>query len=224
MKSHFVPHLILLLAAFGIGFCAILFSIQYKKELPPEETASISPTPTPLQLVPPKNAFIAEIQATTGTVDRIPWDSPDTFPASSGATLFQEDEIVTHENATSVIAIPNVLKLTLSQGSDVFFGSMLPEKITLKQKSGSISYQMDETTISPVSIRSLNALVELASGSATITIEDGFSTINLLSGSAKLSTVAGDNNTYVWQLKPKDFAVINGTTGNVRTQGKLLSE
>jgi hypothetical protein len=222
MRQRTIIGFLGVVTAFTLGVSLVVLLHQKTNTKQEVTELPVTPTPTLLALQPPTGALTGTILSTTGAVDRIPWDSPDSFVASKGATLFQEDEIITKAGSGAYISIPGVVYFSLLEDTDVLLGSLLPDKLAFKLKKGTITYQIETGQPAPVSIRCLSGLLEITSGTGTIQIFNGMVTISVASGQAKLASVDSTNTTRVYLLQAKENATIHGNTGNIRTTGKEI--
>lgn len=209
---------------FFVGFISVIAIDSYVSH--PAKIVTFqptTPTPTPVTLLLPANALQGKLILALGTVKRMPWDKMEFEPATAGAVLYQGDEIATMTKSSTAFSITASISGVLDENTDVTLGSLLPHKITIHHKTGTGEYRTtdyDQT----LSIKSLGVLTQLEQGTIKVSVENKIISIVLSSGKAKLAYIDNDNTTHMWKLTGNDTAIINDTTGKVKTTGQLLSE
>lgn len=214
--------ILIFICLFLLGFIAVIAVDSIISH--PKEITAFRPstsTPTPVTLLLPTNALQGTLIQTEGTVKYMPWDKTEFGPATAGATLYQTDEIATMTKSSAAFSITASMSGMLGENTHVMLGSLLPQKITMNQKKGTVEYKTTDSN-QPLSIKSLGALTWVEQGSITVSIQDSILSVTLKSGKAKLAYINNDNVTHIWELHGGDTAIINDTTGEVETSGQLL--
>ena len=112
------------------------------------------------------------------------WESRTaTQPAelSKPIELQQGEEIATGNTGKMAVQFPKGITMNLSANADVSLIQTLPQSIVFAQKSGVVSYAKTET--SPLFIRSNNLLIELQTGTTSVSMTGDISTITVSNGS-----------------------------------------
>lgn len=218
-----LKRIIIIISLFLLGFISVIVVDMYLSH--PAEQVSFQPTapsPTPVTLLLPQNAYLGKLTSATGIVKRMPWDQTSFEPATVGATLYHADELATTATSSALFTIDSLITGQMQKSTHITFGSLIPNKLAIRQISGTGEYTLSDPAQN-LSVKALSALVVLEQGTVTISIEDKIIAVTLLNGMAKLGYINNDNITQEWELTGNDSAVINDTTGNVRTTGVLVS-
>lgn len=172
---------------------------------------SFVPKNSRLELHPPARAISATLVEAQGETLQFLRQADDFTPATPSGAILQGETIAT-KKGSAVITLQNLGVVSLAGDSEVGFTSLVPDAIMLRQKSGSVSYEVN--SLAPFSIRALHALVTL-NGDATITMADGTISLRITKGTAKLAIVDTQNNTQVWDLVQGHRATIDDEARSV---------
>lgn len=185
--------------------------------LNPLGSGRVSPTAGVYLQIPTKG-MTTRLAALMGTVNVIPWDSPDEVPATAGSTLVQGDAVVTKANAKAKIIIESGGELELDQWTKLTIASLLEETLSVRQDGGTSVFTMNK----PLSVRLKSALVEVENGQVRTTVAGNTIRIDTLSGSARVAYVDVSGKTKVWRIAIGRWVSIDDGRRRVRTNGVLV--
>lgn len=196
MRRAFIGGGIILL---GIAGVFLLRIIQTK------QTPAFIPRQTHLELQPPATALTGTLAWKEGDVLKTLRDADDFTPATASGTVLQGETIAT-KKGKALVTLQDAGTVSLMDASEVSFVNLVPDALLLRQKSGTVSYEVN--SLAPFSIRILHTLVTI-NGDASITLGETAITLRITKGTAKLALVDADNNTQIWDLVQGDRALID---------------
>lgn len=117
---------------------------------------------------------------------------------TASVAIQQGEKIMTYDNGNITIGFGNSLLVTVSPKTELDLIQTLPTNFVLWQDQGSATYTKTDTT--PLAVRSLNLLTQIASGSANISVDkkDAIVIVKVNTGSV---TVSYNNLKYVSQVE-----------------------
>jgi hypothetical protein len=134
-----------------------------------------------------------------------------TTPAKlSGSTLIQQGEkIIASDAGKLTVSFASSSAIMLSPDTEVDVVQTLPTNLVFHQIKGSAQYQVSGA--SPVSVRSLNMIVNVKKGLITIdtNVETGDIALTLKSGAATVAYNSPEFVSKVWELEPGDIFEYN---------------
>lgn len=116
---------------------------------------------------------------------------------TASVAIQQGEKIVTYDNGNITIGFGNSLLVTVSPKTELDLIQTLPTNFVFQQEQGTVSYtKIDQT---PLAVRSLTLLTQIASGSANIISnkKDGLVTVEVNKGSV---TVGYNDASFVSQV------------------------
>lgn len=175
----------------GVG-AVIGYTKSQKPKIIPSSVVltQIKPTAIPSSTfsieTPPSESLQGSISARLGT---LLWESRIATEPSELTTdvkMKQGERLLTTAKSSAVITFDKLGSISLSENSDLSFIQTLPIDFVVQQKSGSIVYELNDTT--PLSIRIRNALITKTSGKINVSMADGDSVIviSTLEGTAQI--------------------------------------
>jgi hypothetical protein len=131
--------------------------------------------------------------------------------------VLEDEQLIASPEAELVVTFAPAAQFTLSQEAVLSFVSTDPAHFTLKQDKGLVSYTTDTVT-SKISVRSLHALLEIASGSAQIAVDPDKKQleITVVSGTAQLGYINRDNQTQMLGLSAGQQALFDDEKRTVK--------
>lgn len=190
---------LLLLCCFLLGAGGIL-GIRYQMTKPSRPLLD-----DPQYLIgPPKNASWGTISTDDGIIElRGPHD--DAFHEVKNGTVVKQGDSVFVKKGMGIVAF-YTNALSMEEGSEVFFENLFPDHLFMRQRSGTVLYETQET---PISIRVQRSLVWLNEGSMKVTVTGDRGVIELTGGKARIGNIDVDNNTTTYLLEPGDQATVD---------------
>lgn len=182
MKLSFVVALVFL------GLAGVLtFRYFQVKNNPP-----FTPQPSSFTLSPPSQAITASLSESAGVVEQFTREADDYQEATPGGAIRQGESIAT-KDGSATITLGTLGTISMEEDSETSFVSLIPASLLLRQKSGTVTYEVNSTN--SFSIRVSDALITL-NGDATVAMDK----ITVTKGTARLAQVDANNNTNVWDI------------------------
>lgn len=207
-KTHYLIFLLLFL----IGTVSVVaFRLWQVKDA---GHISFTPQQSSFVLKPPSDALKGELSLYKGDVKKKPRDKEEFKDVNVGEEILQGEKIATGKKSQATVKFANILWVNLDSNTEIGFINLIPANFLINQSLGSVIYELlrDDT---PISVRSLHALVTINSGKSEFTISDDTITVKVLSGAAKLALVDLENKTHVWEIKEGQQALVNDTQRRV---------
>lgn len=166
----------------------------------------------------PKDSLTGEVSSISGNVA---WQSRSSNYATlinSNIKLQQGEEVITHDNGKSVISFSKVGTFTLFPNTQLSFIQTLPVNFVIEQDQGLATY--DKTSDTKLSVRSLDLLININSGTSTISVDKDSADIQVSVNSGSVSAAFNDTNNQTNIIiveEGKKFIFNNNTkTGRIR--------
>ena len=149
----------------------------------------------------PKDSLTGEVSSISGSVA---WQSRSSNYATlidSNIKLQQGEEVLTHDNGKSVVTFPEVGTFTLFPNTQLSFIQTLPVNFVIEEDQGLATY--DKTSDKKLSVRALDLLININSGTTTISVDKDTTDIivSVNSGSASAAFNDTDNQTNIITLE-----------------------
>jgi len=143
----------------------------------------------------PSDSLRGSVLSFSGSVG---WESRTATPMTKLAKkriIQQGEALETKDDGSVRVQFPNTATLDLSSDTHIDFAQTLPINLVLGQTKGTTTYTKAENRI-PLSIRALDLLINIASGSSQIIVDpdQNLVTVNVTSGQA---TAAYDDTKYI---------------------------
>lgn len=188
---------------FIIGFIGIvslrIFQVQKR------EGKSFSAVKSTFKLEPPVTALIGEL-STSGVVKKYGREDEDFHMIEQG-NILQGERIRTENNAKADINFERFAKINLNEDSEVGFINTNSTEFLIKQISGKVGYQIDNTG-KTLSIRDGIILVSLTSGKVIIVNNSEKNQIKIsIGGDIKIALIDSNNKTKIWNFSQGSVVV-----------------
>jgi hypothetical protein len=192
-----IKNIISLIISIAVGALIIILGFLW---LSPRDTQII-------KIILPKSLFSLETAPTKSLVGQISslsgkvaWQSrvaPVAILIDTPIKLQQGEEVDTYENGSAGINFPKFGTISLSPNTQVNLIQTLPENFVIDQKQGTAVYV--KTGETPVSVVSLDLLININSGESTVSIDKDTLeiTVTVKTGSSTVAFNDADNSTNV---------------------------
>jgi hypothetical protein len=216
MKKRLVMILILV-GAFGLG-CGIVLGLQHHRAVETEVALEqFQAKRAEYKLEPPSQSLAGVVTNAQGGGLKQARDQVDPVQIIKDLPVLEDEQLIASPEAELVVTFAPAAQFTLSQEAVLSFVSTDPAHFTLKQDKGLVSYTTDTVT-SKISVRSLHALLEIASGSAQIAVDPDKKQleITVVSGTAQLGYINRDNQTQMLGLSAGQQALFDDEKRTVK--------
>lgn len=205
-------HYLIFLLLFLIGTVGVVvFRLWQVKNT---EYISFTPQQSSFVLKPPADALKGKFSLFKGEVKKKPRDKEEFKDIKVGEEILQGEKIATGKKSQAIVEFPNLVRINLGSDTEIGFNNLIPANFLISQSSGSVTYELLQGD-TPISVRSLQALVTINFGKSEVTISDETITVKVLSGKAKLALVDLENKTHIWEIKEGQEALVNDTERRV---------
>ncbi len=213
---------ILLLFSFLVLGFVVAVALVYWHIIPGKSTVYnlIKPVSTATQFSianAPSATIRGEISSISGSIQ---WESRvATEPATITLpqTIQQGEEVITGKDGKATIEFPKIGTIQLQANTDLSIIQTLPADIVIAQNSGSADYT--KTGKSPLTIRSLDTIIDITSGESKVTIPSTLPRVTALVEQGSITAAFNDSNsvsTVMTATIGQQFIFDEGTkTGNV---------
>lgn len=203
----------MLLTAAGVVYWQLYRKPPQHNPLP---SASVQTSePFFFSLKPPSRALTAHAVSWSGGVKKNTRTDPTMLPVQEGPalTLIEGEALQTDASGSAVVSFNQHLRLTISPNSEVTLSNTQPAGFLLRQGKGTVTYEQLQDRHSS-SIRVLNTLVVLPSGSATLSVDSANHTVEITDSTKPLqfAFIDQDNETQVFTLAPSQTAIIDDSS------------
>lgn len=192
-----------------------LVSIAVGQLIAPTKTELLKPflseTIFSLEQAPAKS-IVGNIASVSGSVAWQSRTSHSAVPINSLKSLQQGEEIETHGDGEIIVNFAKAVIITISPDTQINFVQTLPDNMVVQQKSGSAEYTKNGDI--PISIRSMDLLINLNSGKSTISVDQENSqvVISVETGSATVAYNDTENLTNILTIgKGSEYIFDNET-------------
>lgn len=152
---------------------------------------------------------------TTSLSGNVSWQSRTARFATlinSPIKLQQGEEIDTQNNGNATIDFPKIGTITIFPNTQVNFIQTLPANFVIEQKQGLSEYYKNGNI--PISIRSLDLLINLEKGSIIVSVDKNTSdiTVTVNSGSVTVAFNDTNNNTNILNINEREKYSFNNNS------------
>lgn len=208
MKQHFLS-IFIFFGCFLIGVASIFgvraLQVKYRRE------PAFVPQPVSFTFSTPSKVVPAQVINVIGEVKKI---------STSSALLVDDqilpgEKIVASSDSSAEFQVDAFFHIIMQSLSGLGFNNGIPASYLVSQDSGNIEYSV--TGDQSLSIRALNTLVRLSSGSAHLAIDASqrnFS-LKISSGSAKMAWTNNQNETQVSDILDGQTAKFNNVSKKI---------
>jgi len=166
-------------------------------------------TDAPFLINAPTTALLGTMTNVSGTIKlQGPHDAA--FREITSETSIKQLDALFIEKGEGAVIVGET-KLSMEEGSELFFEHLILPNMFVRQRSGVVTYE----TKTPWSVRAQRSLVTLEKGTMEISIDGMTATINVKEGDVHIGNIDEDNNTTTYTLSKGDRAVVNGTLQTV---------
>jgi len=197
----------------GASLVLVFRFCQVKKT----ETSLFSSKPFSFVFKPPSEALTGKLVLVKGQVEKEAREKEEFEKVDIRTEILQGEKLKTGKNSQTVVEFPDFAKFTLDSNSEITLVSLIPNSFLITQSEGLLFCELLQDN-TPVSIRSLHALIVLSSGKAAIEVLGNEILVDVFEGKVKLALVSLDNKTHVWQLKAGQKALIDDVKRRVEIE------
>ena len=208
-KKSYSIVLILVVLAGIVGVLGFRFW-QVKKV----EKTPFLPKEFSFSLQPPSEALTGKLIEVKGEVKKESRNDEEFQEVEEGKEILDGEKLATRKDSKAVIEFPGFAEVTLDSDSETTFVNLIPSGFLISQSLGSVTYKLWQDN-TPLSVRSLYALLTIDSGESEVMVKEEEISIKILSGKAKLALVDLENETHIWKLEEGQKALIDNAERRV---------
>lgn len=192
--------LFFLFLVIGTGVTFFFLTSNTKKEIAkPKRTLPVQTSKFSLESAP-SQSIRGNISSISGEVRWLSRTATESAPITTPQKIQQGELLHTGDNGTVTIIFPN-LSIQQAINTELEFMQALPVDFVVSQTTGSADYSNQSTT-TPLSIRSMHLLIRLGLGKLSVTVddEDGEVIVDTLQGAITLAFNDNDNVTQTFTI------------------------
>jgi hypothetical protein len=170
----------------------------------------------PFVFIPPTDGRSATVSSVSGVLKVMRYGEDTYSDETIVAPLKMAEAVYADATSSAVLTIDSVATVSLSSGGDLLFANAIAPNILFRHRGGEISY---ETLSSPLFVRVLHTLFEIAPQSVIVITSEGMeATVEVTMGGGRVAWVDADNATTTKEISEGYHISIDGTSKNLTIQ------